>query len=231
MQFFPWPLASSLHGSLGAQLRDRFEVYKRQIRKDFFEPHFSAFNRQVVLVDVLGALLAGQAAFEDARKALGSIGASYTRLLEGGWFTGRKIERIAFAATKSDHVDDLQRSNLKLTLQTMVESAPGTAGSAKPNVHRSFHVVSSIRCTIDDNVVDGDGRVKRVVKGVKLGGTVQQPFAAGFVPSGAVPENFWTEPFFEMPKLQPPTFQGGDTFPIKHLNLDGLLADLIGDVL
>jgi predicted YcjX-like family ATPase len=33
-----------LHGTLGAQLRDRFEVYKRQIRKDFFEPHFSAFT-------------------------------------------------------------------------------------------------------------------------------------------------------------------------------------------
>jgi predicted YcjX-like family ATPase len=112
----------------------------------------------------------------------------------------------------------------------MVESAPGSAG-AKPNVHRSFHVVSSIRCTIDDTVVGSDGKVKRVVKGVKLGGTFQQPFAAGFVPAGAVRESFWTEPFFEMPKLQPPAFQGGDSFPIKHLNLDSLLADLIGDVL
>ena len=121
MHFFPWTPASSSHGTLGAQLRDRFEVYKRQIRKDFFEPHFSAFNRQVVLVDVLGALFAGRAAFEDVRKALGSIGASYARLLEGGWFTGRKIERVAFAATKSDHVDDLQRNNLKSTLQEMVE--------------------------------------------------------------------------------------------------------------
>ena len=73
--------------------------------------------------------------------------------------------------------------------------------------------------------------MKRVVRGVPLGGTVQQVFEAGFVPSGAAPENFWTEPFFEMPKLQPPTFQGGDTFSIEHLNLDGLLAELIGDVL
>jgi uncharacterized protein len=230
MHFFPWTPASSSHGTLGAQLRDRFEVYKRQIRKDFFEPHFSAFNRQVVLVDVLGALFAGRAAFEDVRKALGSIGASYARLLEGGRFTGRKIERVAFAATKSDHVDDLQRNNLKSTLQDMVEPAPGSAGSAKSD-NRSFHVVSSIRCTIDDNVVDSDERVKRVVKGVPLGDTVQQAFWVGFVPSGAVPENFWTHPFFELPTLQPPTFQGGDTFPIEHLNLDALLADLIGDVL
>lgn len=51
------------------------------------------------------------------------------------------------------------------------------------------------------------------------------------MPSGAVPENFWTQPFFEMPELQPPVFEGGDTFPIAHVNLDGLLADLIGDVL
>ena len=51
------------------------------------------------------------------------------------------------------------------------------------------------------------------------------------MPSGAVPENFLTQPFFEMPQLRPPAFQGGDTFPIEHLNLDGLLAELIGDVL
>ncbi len=110
----------------------------------------------------------------------------------------------------------------------MVESAPT---SAKPNVRRSFHVISSVRCTIDDNVVDSDGKVKRVVKGVKLGGTVQQPFSAGFVPAGAVPKSFWSQPYFEMPKLQPPAFQGGDTFPIEHLNLDSLLVELLGDAL
>jgi predicted YcjX-like family ATPase len=228
MHFFPWESARSpLPGTLGAQLRDRFDVYKSEMRKDFFERHFSAFNRQVVLVDVLGALFAGRTAFEDTRKALGSIGASYARLLEGGWF-GRRIERVAFAATKADHVDDLQRDNLRLTLQHMVESA---SGSAKPISHRSFHVISSIRCTVDDNVTDSDGRVKRVVKGVKLGGTVQQPFSAGFVPAGAVPNSFWSQPYFEMPKLQPPAFQGGDTFPIEHLNLDSLLVELLGDAL
>jgi predicted YcjX-like family ATPase len=227
MHFFPSMLSASF-GTLGALLRNRFEVYKSEIRKAFFEPHFSAFNRQVVLVDVLGALFAGQAAFEDVTKALGSVGASYARLLEGGWFSGQKIERVAFAATKADHVDDLQRDNLRLTLQYMVDSGPT---NAKPNVRRSFHVISSVRCTVDDNVVDNDGRVKRVVRGVKLGGTVQQPFSAGFVPAGAVQKSFWSQPFFEMPKLQPPAFQGGDTFPIEHLNLDGLLAELLGDVL
>jgi uncharacterized protein len=226
--FFPWESARSpLPGTLGAQLRDRFEVYKREMREHFFERHFSAFNRQVVLVDVLGALFAGRTAFEDTRKALGSIGASYARLLEGGWF-GRKIERVAFAATKADHVDDLQRVNLRLTLQNMVESA---AGSTKPISHRSFHLISSIRCTTDDDVVDSDGKVKRVVRGVKLGDTVQQPFSAGIVPAGAVPNSFWSQPYFEMPKLQPPAFQGGDTFPIEHLNLDSLLAELLGDAL
>jgi predicted YcjX-like family ATPase len=227
MHFFPSTLSVSF-GTLGAQLRDRFEVYKSEIRKAFFEPHFSAFNRQVVLVDVLGALFAGQAAFEDVTKALGSVGASYARLLEGGWFSGQKIERVAFAATKADHVDDLQRDNLGPTLKYMVESG---STNAKPHVRRTFHVISSVRCTIDDNVTDSDGRVKRVVRGVKLGGAVQQPFYAGIVPSGEVKKHFWAQPYFEMPKLQPPAFQGGDTFPIEHLNLDGLLVELLGDVL
>jgi predicted YcjX-like family ATPase len=66
---------------------------------------------------------------------------------------------------------------------------------------------------------------------VKLGGMVQQPFAAGFVPAGAVLNSFWSQPYFDMPKLQPPAFQGGDTFPIEHLNLDSLLVELLGDAL
>lgn len=229
LHFFPWTGAPDpLRGTLGALLRDRFEVYKKEIRKAFFDPHFSAFNRQVVLVDVLGALFAGRTAFEDTRMALGSIGSSYTRLLEGGWLSGREIKHVAFVATKADHVDDLQRNNLLLTLKTMVQSAPG---AAKASVQPSFHVVSSIRCTTDADFKPTHGPVQRVVVGVPLGGILQKPFFAGNVPAGLVPETFWNNDFFEMPKLRPPEFPGGDSYPIEHLNLDGLLVDLIGDAL
>ncbi|MGD9879317.1 MAG: YcjX family protein [Reyranella sp.] len=227
--FFPWTGSpGALSGTLAGQLHQRFEAYKREIRENFFEPYFSAFDRQVVLVDVLGALFAGRSAFDDTSRALGRIGASYARHLSGGWLFGRKIQHAAFVATKADYVDDLQRPHLQGMLERMVEAAPGAHGSA---VGRSFHFVSSIRCTSDANAPGKDGVVTRVVMGTKLGEEHQRAFYPGIVPAGDVPSVFWTKPYFVLPKLRPPVLQPGDAHPVDHINLDSLLVDLIGDAL
>ncbi len=222
--FFPWSVPSPRPGSLGAQLRDRFGAYKAEVRSSFFEPYFNEFNRQVVLVDVLGALFAGRAAFEDTRHAVGAIGASYARLLEGGWPLGRRIEHVAFVATKSDHVDDLQRANLALILREMVGSAPRRA-------RQSVHAAAALRCTVDADGPMVDGRASRVVMGVPLGETRQRAFSPGTVPAGPVPPGFWNSPYFVMPQLRPPLLGTGDGMPLDHLNLDEVLADLLGEAL
>ncbi len=227
--FFPWAGAPNpFPGTLAAQLRDRFEAYKREIRETFFEPYFTAFNRQVVLVDVLGALFAGRTAFEDTRRALGRIGSSYSKLLSGGWLFGRKTQHVAFVATKSDYVDELQRPHLQAMLESMVASAPGAEGNA---LGRRFHFVSSIRCTTDANEPGKDGVTTRVVMGTGIGEQHQRPFYPGIVPAGDVPPVFWTKPFFVMPQLRPPVLQPGEAHPIDHINLDALLVDLFGDAL
>lgn len=236
LHFFPWTGAPEpMRGTLGATLRDRFDAYRREVRESFFDPHFSAFNRQVVLVDVLGALFAGRTAFEDTRRALGSIGTSYARLLEGWWpsslrmpslgLGGPRIEHVAFVATKADHVDDHQRDNLRLILQEMVQSTSARAS------RQSFHAVSSVRCTTDGSVPAADGRMSRVVIGVPLGEARQRPFSPGTVPSGAVPESYWDNPYLVVPQLRPPAFQGGDAHPIAHINLDEVLMAVLGDAL
>jgi len=227
--FFPWAGAPGpLSGTLAGQLHERFEAYKRESRESFFEPYFSAFDRQVVLVDVLGALFAGRTAFEDTSRALGRIGASYARHLAGGWLLGRKIRHVAFVATKADYVDDLQRPHLQGMLARMIEAAPGAHGNA---LGRSFHYVSAIRCTSDANAPAKDGVVTRVVMGTKLGEEHQRAFYPGIVPAGDVPPVFWTKPYFVLPKLRPPLLRPGDAHPVDHINLDSLLVDLIGDAL
>ncbi|TMJ29552.1 MAG: YcjX family protein, partial [Alphaproteobacteria bacterium] len=55
--------------SLAALMAERFEIYKREAVARFYEDHFRHYSRQIVLVDVLGALLAGREAFEDSRRA------------------------------------------------------------------------------------------------------------------------------------------------------------------
>ena len=54
-------------------MEERFEVYKREVVARFYEDHFRHYARQIVLVDVLRALLAGRDAFEDTRLALEAI--------------------------------------------------------------------------------------------------------------------------------------------------------------
>jgi uncharacterized protein len=225
-EFFPWAGAPEPgRGSLGALLRDRFEAYKREVRDSFFRPWFSEFDRQVVLVDVLGALWAGKPAFEDTARALTRIGASYGRLLEGGLLQRRRLRRVAFAATKSDHVDDLQRPHLRQALEHMVGTPPG--GRAL-----SFHQICALRCTTDADAPGADGRVHRVVMGVPLGGKRQQAFRPGPVPAGAVPENFWANSYFALPQFRPPEFPGGEGAPpLAHINMDGLLVALLEDAL
>jgi predicted YcjX-like family ATPase len=95
MWFFP--LASRadllLSGSMGALLDDRFETYKREVRADFFDSYFKAFNRQVMLVDVLGALYAGQTAFEDTARAILDLA---TGLRDGwGFWSHKRRQSVA----------------------------------------------------------------------------------------------------------------------------------------
>ncbi len=59
--------------TLGALMAERFEVYKREAVTRFYEDHFRHYSRQIVLVDVLRALLAGRDAFDDTRLALDAI--------------------------------------------------------------------------------------------------------------------------------------------------------------
>jgi predicted YcjX-like family ATPase len=78
MWFFP---ASDLpdhpvRDSIAELLNARFEAYKSDIKATFFDTHFRAFDRQIVLVDTLGALHAGRAAFEDTERAIADIAAS-----------------------------------------------------------------------------------------------------------------------------------------------------------
>jgi predicted YcjX-like family ATPase len=51
-------------GTLGALMAERYEVYKREVVERFYQDHFRHYSRQIVLVDVLRALLGGRDAFE-----------------------------------------------------------------------------------------------------------------------------------------------------------------------
>jgi hypothetical protein len=228
MWFFPVALRGSpMPGSGGALLAARFEAYRQDMRTGFFEAHFRAFDRQILLVDVLGALHAGRAAFEDTAEAIADL----CRGLRGapGWFglSRPPIAKVAVVATKADHVPALRRDALRHLLQAVAGPGLGERGSGGPV---SLHVAAAINATRDDRARLG-GRDVEVVLGVPVGEDRARPFFVGDVPAGWPPEAFWSGEYFELPVFRPPRIAAARGEGIPHIGLDGILVALLGDLL
>ena len=84
------------HDSLRAMMARRFDAYKTHVVKPFFHDHFARLERQIVLVDALGALNAGPAALADLERALSSILTCF-RPGANSWLSpilGKRIDRL-----------------------------------------------------------------------------------------------------------------------------------------
>ena len=117
MQFFPLPGRSPLARAMQA----RFSAYVDAVQRDLMSPMFGELDCLVVLADLLSPLHQGQPAFADAQLALAA--AADALRWERSWtdylaaFAQLKlppspIKRVAFVATKADHIAARQRGNL-----------------------------------------------------------------------------------------------------------------------
>jgi predicted YcjX-like family ATPase len=223
MWFFPLPGdGPAPSGSLRDLLARRFVAYRDDMRQNFFDPWFARFDRQVVLVDVLGALWAGQGAFEDTRHAVAQIAAAYDARSRSRWLGLSTLKRVGFVASKADHVPAAQRPALESLFSAMM-ATPGE--DRRTTTHRA---IAALRCT-EDAVHDG----LPVVLGVPLGEERRRPFRPGHIPSAPPPpgDPFWSRPFFELPALRPPLIDPDGRDGLPHLGLDTLLAWLLEDAL
>jgi uncharacterized protein len=217
-------------GSLGALMETRFDTYKRAIVQPFFSQLARDVDRQIVLVDVLRTLNAGEEAFADQRLALDTILAAFRfgrRSLLRRLF-GARIDRVLFAATKADHVPALQRDHLEALIANLVEAPTLRAKEAHARVAAA--ALASIRCTEDGTDVI-DGRKVDVVIGLPEGGERRIRFFPGIVPVTPPPPGFWGERFIGFPVFQPPRITSAAADGIPHINLDKALDFLLEDAL
>ena len=257
MWFFP--MAVSLQtprpGSAAALLQERFIAYQQHMRASFFDVHFASFDRQIILVDVLGALVAGRAAFEDTARVIRDLASAMRygsntmpRAVAAGLahgvghvlpsmvgkavghaaqrLTHRQIEQVTFVATKADHVPAMRRDNLRHLLQTLSDAGQRNGSATRV----SHHVAASILCTTD-GMIKMEERPLEVVHGIKLGEDRVRPYFSGDVPAGWPPESFWSDRFLELPVFRPPEIDPAGSTGIPHLNLDQVLDAVIGDLL
>jgi predicted YcjX-like family ATPase len=228
MEFFPLTGNSDLKNLLDL----RFEAYKDAVRRDLASPLFADVDRLVILADILTALHAGQAAFTDMRAALGAA-SSALRWSFSLWdalgaltefrLPPKIISRVAFAATKADHVADRQRGNLAALMRSLTE-IPNEA------VKTGHFAIASVRCT-EDFVWTLEGRPVSAVRGRVLGNQVMTRSYPGEVPDRPPDSDFWVHPFLALPHFEPMRLPDGGRMGVPNIGLDALLAFLLEDVL
>ena len=216
-------------GTLGALMQERFETYKREVVARFYESNFRRFARQIVLVDVLRALLAGREAFDDTRLALEAIlqsfrygsGSIFSRLL---W--GAHIDKVLFAATKADHVPDIQRDHLAELLRNMAAfpAIEMRSASARFDVTAIASVISTT-----EETQEIEGQRVPVVVGRPVGSNKQSKFFVGTVPIRPPRPDAWGSAFLNVPVFEPPAIDPSPVDGIPHINLDLALEFLLGD--
>ncbi len=138
---------------------------KDKVVRPFFRDHFSRIDRQIVLVDVLGAIHQGPRAVEDLRRTMAEVLAAF-RPGRNGWldrlFGGRRVERILFAATKADHLHHAQHPRLTAIMEAMLRDARARADFA--GARTAGLSIAALRCTVEEEIAR-DGEVLEAVRG------------------------------------------------------------------
>ena len=166
------------------EMERRFEAYKARVVKPFFNAHFRKIDAQVVLVDVLGAINAGPAQFDDLRRAMAEILAAFNpgrNAFLKALFGVRRVEKILFAATKADHLHHGQHHQLTEIMAAMMREAKGRADFA--GAATAAMSIAALRTTTEETV-EHEGRKLDVVRGT-LEDTGK---SAAFYP-GALPDD------------------------------------------
>ncbi len=227
MAFFPLRGQSDLAGLM----EQRFDAYKDAVQADLSDPLFGQLDRMVVLVDLLSALHAGAAAFTDLSAALKEASASLRwerDWVEAAMSIGKLrwpppvLSRVAFAATKSDHVAERQRGNLSALLRTV--AAPTI------DVRAGYFSLSAVRCT-EDIVMQVGEHALSAVRGRRIGDAAPGRSYPGEVPDRPPGAEFWAHKFLQIPQFEPLRPPDAGKGGVPNIGLDDLLLFLLDDLL
>ncbi len=223
-------------GTLWREMERRFEAYKSRVVKPFFRDHFAKIDRQIVLVDALGAISNGPQAVEDLRGAMSDVLRAF-RPGRNSWLSflmGKKIERILFAATKADHLHHSQHPQLTAIMQALLREAKDRADYAGAGT--AAMSIASLRATVEE-VLDHEERKLDCVRGVLADTGKMTALYPGALPTdpaqlltparqGAA---VWLEADYKVMRFQPArlNLKPGEGPP--HIRLDKAAEFLFGD--
>ena len=230
LTFCPLPGDRRGRGTLWALMEDRFEAYKTSVVRRFFSEHFARLDRQIVLIDVLGALNAGPGGMADMKRALELSLEPFRHGSTGwlDWLFGTKIDRVLFAATKADHIASHQHASLRNLLDRLVADA--RSGIRFEGAEVEAMAIAALKCT-ETVITEHEGRQLRCVRGVPVGRDRPTVLFPGEIPENADAFPPGTERPYNFLSFRPPADLAHETRGLPHIRLDQALQFLLGDYL
>ncbi|WP_212525518.1 YcjX family protein [Actibacterium sp. MT2.3-13A] len=224
-------------GGLWREMERRFDAYKREVVKPFFRDHFARIDRQVVLVDALGAIHAGPQATDDLRRAMRDILSAF-RPGRNAWLSqillGKRVERILFAASKADHLHHSQHPRLTAIMEALLREARDRADFA--GAQTAAMSIAALRATVEETIAHG-GRDLDCVRGTLLETGKQAALYPGALPEDPARilsaarqgQERWLDADYRIMHFAPArlSLKPGEGPP--HIRLDRAAEFLIGD--
>ncbi len=209
-------------------MREAYAKYLEHCVNAFYGETFAKNGNQIVLVDLLGALNAGEQAYNDTAHALRSvysaIDARRRRRSWQNWLMLPLYGQVVFAVTKSDHVPESKRANLICLLEKILCNEEDSATQSGSKV--TVVALSSVRCTSDEIVVRDVGEVD-VVAGIQVGTDIRKQVSFGTVPSLPPTDIYWKRRRTDFPTFKPPPVYDNPDDGIAHIGMDDALRHLL----
>ena len=237
------PDPSAPRRSLWREMERRYDAYKARIVAPFFRDHFARLDRQVVLVDALGALAAGPAAVADLQRVLTDVLQAFrpgTNAFLSQLFLGRRVEKILIASTRADHLHHSQHARLAAFTDALLRSARDRARFAGADTQAM--AIAALRATTEASVPSSGGAVD-CVQGTPIDANGARGALAAFHP-GDLPEDptallaalaeggaDWPLGNFEALRFAPAAYVAKPGLGPPHIRLDRAAQFLIGDKL
>jgi uncharacterized protein len=237
--------------SLWAMMVRRYEAYKDVVVRPFFRDHFARLDRQIVLVDALGAFNSGPEALHDLEAALAGILDCFRigRSTILSTLFRPRIDRILFAATKADHLHHVSHDRLEAVLRRAVIGAVAKAEQTGAEI--DVVALSAVRATREALVARGRDKLPSILgtpapgesaNGEMFDGDTEVATFPGDLP--ADPEELFNgagfrglsstpadKSDFRFLRFRPPLLEhdGAGEPALPHIRLDRALQFLIGD--
>ncbi|CAI3801141.1 YcjX family protein [Rheinheimera sp. MM224] len=215
-------------GALVDLMQKHFVSYQSKVIEPFYRQYFSGLDRQVVLVDILGALNAGESALLELKQSLLLILQSFDYGPEH-WLRRifkPRISKVLFAVSKADHVTPDQHQALTLLLQQLLlQHLQSVKFQLCPY---EVMAIAAIKAS-EAGFVKHNGSQQPCLRGLSAQTGEALTYYPGDVPRYWPDHQLFTEHHFEFQSLAPLPWPKQQV--LQHIRLDHLLEYLLGDKL